>query len=266
MTRFKKLFGIILTLMLMVPMTVRAAEEIDLSRTGSLQMTIHKADGTPISGGSMTIIPVADIVLDEETNPKFQLNETFAETNADLSNPQREAVIEYLEDFVKKHKIEGTTQTVDRNGIASFGECPLGLYLVMQNEASPGYKPIRSFLISVPNFDEEEQTYTYDVIALPKMNTDIEIDSSTSSSDSSSSESSSSSTSSSMSSSNSDDSSHSSSKSTSNSISSSNSAPRPKKTPPTGAQTGMTLFESLFILSGLLLIGLYFLKRKETSK
>lgn len=257
MTRFKKLLGIFLTLILMFPLTVRAEEQIDLSRTGSLQLTICKKDGTPISGGSLTIYPVADIVLDEENNPQFKLNDTFAPTNADLSDPQNRNVISYLEDFVKKNKVPGSKMTVDKDGIASFGDRPLGLYLVVQEEPAPKYKAIQSFLISVPNYDEENKVYNYSVEALPKMDTDIE--------DASSSESSSSESSTSTSTSKSESSSESESKSASKS-SSKNSSSSSTKKPSTAEETGLALFRGLFLISCMLLLMLFVLNRREDSK
>lgn len=287
MKTIKKIIGILLTLVLFFPAAVSAQEQIDLDKTGSLLVTLRLADGTALSGGSITVYPVADIVIDEEENPKFSLNENFASSNADLSALENSSLPAFLSDFASQNNIEGMQKQIDEQGIAEFRDIPLGLYLVTQSEPSTGYHPITSFLISVPNFSKENGTYIYEVTALPKLDRDIQMDSTQPSepddsqkpskpqkpSDNDSSDDKKNNQKDSSQKSDSMDSS----KKPSNSQKASNSNKTPSTTVKPGTktgtnanvntaeQTGFVLYSGLFVLGTLLLGVLLWLKKKEAS-
>ena len=62
---------------------------------------------------------------------------------------------------------EGTVREVDANGNVNFDDLELGLYLVVQTKASKGYKPVNSFLVSLPMAEDGE--WNYEVDASPKV-------------------------------------------------------------------------------------------------
>lgn len=99
-----------------------ASANIDLSRTGSMDVTLydHQND-VPLRGGALTVYKVADVA-----------------------------------------RAAGTTHKISEQGIVSFDALPLGLYLVVQTENSKGYEAINSFLVSLPMADESGWLYTVD--------------------------------------------------------------------------------------------------------
>lgn len=165
MKGIKQLLLLIPVLMALFVSPIKA-EEIDNSQEGSLFFEIHDHDGNPVPGGTFTIYHVGDIVEGED--PHFELDQEFAGSNADLSDPENRQVIAYLQDYSSKHNIQGLTEKVPDNAIVEFKTIPFGLYLVVQHEPAPGYHPMTSFLISVPNWNKETGKYDYRVNATPK--------------------------------------------------------------------------------------------------
>ena len=62
---------------------------------------------------------------------------------------------------------EGTTKTIDADGNVTFRGLELGLYLIVQTEASKGYEPINPFLVSLPMAEDGKWNYAVD--ASPKV-------------------------------------------------------------------------------------------------
>ena len=141
------------------------AEEVDLTRHGSLTITVHEADRTPVPGGTLTIYHVGTIP--SASASVWDPTPEFAGANADLSKPQDRNVINYLVDYAHKHNIPSRTYEVPANATVTFDDIPLGLYLVEQQQAAPGYEAMAPFLISIPDTDDDGN-YIYDVNAYPK--------------------------------------------------------------------------------------------------
>lgn len=142
------------------------ADEIDLDQKGSLTLIVRDEDKDPVAGGSIAIYHVASI---EEINDEmyFKLTPEFEKSKADLSNLENRMVVAYLEDWAKKHDVPGRVLNIPETGVVSFTNLPLGLYLVVQPTAAPGYYTMSSFLMSVPELDEDQE-FVYDVYAFPK--------------------------------------------------------------------------------------------------
>ena len=145
---------------------IYAKEQLDLDEKGSLTLVVRDNNKDPVPGGSVTIYHVASITQ-ENGEAFWTLTPEFEKSNANLSNPESRYVVAYLEDWTKRHDVPGRTQNIPANGVTTFTDMPLGLYLVVQNEAAPGYKAMTSFLISVPAVNKDG-TYEYDVYAFPK--------------------------------------------------------------------------------------------------
>lgn len=141
------------------------AETVDMERDGSLRIVIHDGEGNPVPGGTLSWFYAGKIVNDQE-GPRFELSESFKDSGADLSDPQDRHLIAYLEDYALENNLQRGTVAVPENAELYFPDVPTGLYLVIQEKAAPGYKPMSSFLISVPNYVDGE--YVYDVSAYPK--------------------------------------------------------------------------------------------------
>ncbi len=159
-------FALLLILSLSIP--ARAHEVPDLTRKGTISIVLDDRDGRGIPGGSLTIYRVGKIVEDDGSY-SFALTGAFAKCDVSLDDLQSRVLIASLEAWLDSHpNIKGTTVQVGSKGLAEFKDQELGLYLVVQQEAAPGYNPVSSFLISLPQYDEKEGKYDYTPDASPK--------------------------------------------------------------------------------------------------
>ena len=148
-----------------LPLRTFAQDVPDLSRSGSVSVTLtHK--GKPVTGGSFTAYRVADIA-ENDGNYFFRLNASLEGYDISLKDLNDSRLAQKIADAVGKEALTGTTMAVDEQGIVTFGELPLGLYLLVQEKACPGYNEVEPFLVAVPNRDKDG--YHYDVDASPKV-------------------------------------------------------------------------------------------------
>lgn len=161
----RKLITLLMALLLLtrVPVPARAEAGIDMSRKGSITVSMHFGQ-EPVSGGSLTMYRVAQ-VREDDGNYSFQLSGEFAAypgSIADLNAPElAQSLAEYGKDFT------GITETVDKTGRARFEDLEPGLYLFVQKDAAEGYSTVAPFLVSLPY--RSGDTYVYDVDAGTKM-------------------------------------------------------------------------------------------------
>lgn len=150
-----------------------AAKQPDYDRKGSVTVEIRETDGSAVSGGTITSIPVADAVYENGDN-FFVLKEDFEGSGTDLSrigaeeNGAPELAAE-LAAYAEEKGLEGTTKQLDGSGKAVFENLDLGLYLFVQRTPAEKYESVRPFLVTVPLWNGKE--LVYDVEAGPKAGT-----------------------------------------------------------------------------------------------
>ncbi len=159
--KYVRRFLPLLLVFLLLALPVLAHDVPDLSRTGSITVSMCK-NGTPVPGGTLTAYRVGQI-HQEDGNYLFVLTEEFAASGLSLENPDAQALAAYA----KEQNIQGKTQSIDQEGIAEFQELELGLYLMVQAEPAPGYGAVAPFVVSLPY--AKDGTYIYDVDAIPKV-------------------------------------------------------------------------------------------------
>lgn len=144
------------------------AAVVDKHTKGSITLTMrHK--GKPIPGGSMSLYYVADIT---EANGVlgFAYIEAFRGCTADLSGDLTSAATaQTIELYTAAHDetiVPTHKKNIDKNGRVRFDGLKVGLYLLVQHDAAPGYSTVSAFLLSVPQLDGD--VYDYDVDAAPK--------------------------------------------------------------------------------------------------
>ena len=162
----KRILSLILVLVLFstVPLTVRAHDVPDFERTGSISIAMTYR-GKPVSGGSLTIYKVAD-VAEQDGDMMFVYTEDFSECTIAVTELDSASLPQELARMAVTQRVSGTTQRLDRLGKTKFSDLEIGLYLVVQGEAAPGYSAINPFLVSVPQM--EDGVYVYDVDTAPK--------------------------------------------------------------------------------------------------
>lgn len=166
--KIQKLAGICLAILLLCSTaTVVFAAELtpDYSRKGSISVTV-KDTGTkrPIAGGTLTLYTVAKLEDGQEV-----YTGGFAACTLPLKRLSSPALAKGLETFAKTKKLKGITVRIGDNGKVQFSNLPLGLYLIVQEEAAKDYAPLESFLVTVPVTEDDK--LVYDVDATPKAGT-----------------------------------------------------------------------------------------------
>ena len=165
----RRFFSAVCAMILLLSLAVSAsAAQIDKHIKGSISVT-QAYKGKPVAGGSMSLYYVADL---EEANGclSFAYTDAFKGCTADLSGDLTSAAVAreisiyaaaHDETIVALHK-----QNFE-DGKVWFYNLPVGLYLLVQHDAAPGYSSLNPFLVSVPKMDNG--VYDYDVNATPKM-------------------------------------------------------------------------------------------------
>ena len=169
----KQLAALLLAAVLAAAMSAPAfaaatAASIELTRKGSITVTLRDSEsGSAVSGGKLTLYQVASISR-QNGNLSYDYTNGFENCGVSLGDLSESDLARILDDK-RPAGSKGETLTLDTDGKAVFSRLPLGLYLVVQSTASTGYEKINPFLVSVPLV--EEDTYLYDVDALPKVGT-----------------------------------------------------------------------------------------------
>lgn len=145
-----------------------AAGNIDFQQTGSI--TLHKylnptTPGTPESDGT----ELSDVTGTALAGVTFQIQRV----NLDLSDPAQFAEASKLDVAGAKTKLDPAvvfTKATDAQGIASFEDLPLGIYVVTETEVPEGssIKKSADFLVSVPMTNPDGAGWNYNVHAYPK--------------------------------------------------------------------------------------------------
>ena len=160
----------ILTLLLLalncMGISAFAQEVPDLGREGELTITMDWG-GEPLDGGSLTIYKVAEIA-ENDGNYDFALIQALGDSGIALDDLTDPDLADQLGELAREKGLTPVTAAV-ANGEAKFTDLELGLYVVTQGpgEATPGFAPIRSFLISVPQW--QDGAYVYSLTADPKV-------------------------------------------------------------------------------------------------
>lgn len=163
MKYIKQIFSVLLALCLlcMASVTAYAHEVPDENRKGTVTVKMEY-DGKAVTGGTLTAYRVGEI---QESDGNYSFGKTgamatFADSYEDITDPE---LAEKVAAFVEGNKVPAYSTAKNQNGKAVFVDLELGLYLIVQTEASEGYKPLKPFLISVPM--NEDGHYVYEVSA-----------------------------------------------------------------------------------------------------
>lgn len=134
--------------------------------TGSIHITLYDiANNRTLSGGELTVYRVAEVQR-HNGDLSYEYCGEFYGCGIELGDLSESGLASRLQEYMPAGT-EGLTKAVDNNGYAVFDDLELGLYLVVQTKASSGYKPINSFLVSLPM--AEDGQWNYEVDASPKV-------------------------------------------------------------------------------------------------
>ena len=153
-----------LTLLVWCAAPAFALEVVDLSRTGSIKVSLYDSETSEaVGGGTLTLYRVAKVQKDN-ANLSFVYTNGFEDCGVELGDLSEGELAGRLAEKIAA-TAESTTVEISDLGTAEFGD----LYLVVQTTAAENYNVINPFLVSVPI--QENGSYVYDVDALPKVGT-----------------------------------------------------------------------------------------------
>lgn len=155
----------ILALLWMLALPVMAHEVPDLTREGSITVTM-RYNGKAVAGGEMTLYLVGEI-YEENGNYSFVLTEEFAGSGISLENVQSAATAKKLANYAAIQAMKGSTKKIAADGSVRYDKLKAGLYLLVQNQAAVGFEATAPFLVTLPMVEGEN--YIYQVDAGPKV-------------------------------------------------------------------------------------------------
>ena len=157
-----------LTLLVWCAAPAFALEVVDLSRTGSIKVSLYDSETSEaVGGGTLTLYRVAKVKKDN-ANLSFVYTNGFEDCGVELGDLSEGELAGWLAEKIAA-TAESTTVEISDLGVAEFGDLEVGLYLVVQTTAAENYNVVNPFLVSVPI--QENGKYVYDVDALPKVGT-----------------------------------------------------------------------------------------------
>lgn len=134
--------------------------------TGSIHVNLYDStNNKALSGGELTVYRVAGVQR-KNGNLSFEYCGDFDGCAIELGDLTDSTLAGQLQEYLSDNA-EGTVREVDANGNVNFDDLELGLYLVVQTKASKGYKPVNSFLVSLPMAEDGKWNYAVD--ASPKV-------------------------------------------------------------------------------------------------
>lgn len=149
------------------------AENMPIISKDTANLTVRYFDDseetTPVEGAEFTIYRVADIGRSqiEGTNGAYlPLDETLSFEDADDAETYEKTVLAAYENGLENGYT--ATATVNSNGEASFKDIPIGAYLVTETKTLRYHIRSKSFLVSVPETNEEGTSWNFDVVCNPK--------------------------------------------------------------------------------------------------
>ncbi len=170
--QWKRLWALALAIMSVFSLclTAYAHDVPDLTRRGSITVTARKGEQF-ISGGTLTLYRVAE-VAEEDGNYFFRAVGDFADCGESFDTLEDAADMALRLVSLADNAKEVSTKPIGDDGSVTFENLELGLYLVVQYQAAPGYARLAPFLVSLPYM--ENGKYEYDLKASPKPGLDQE--------------------------------------------------------------------------------------------
>ena len=166
--RISALFMLAVVLLFNVNMTASAHDVPDLTRAGSISVTV-KYDGKAVSGGTLSVCRVGNIT-ENNGDYSFTLVSDFVDSRVSLADPGSDRAAAELASFAEGRKMSMQTGEISEDGTIVFQNLEPGLYLLVQKDAADGYNEINPFLVSVPMLEGGE--YIYEIDASPKVETE----------------------------------------------------------------------------------------------
>lgn len=163
MKKIIKLIVLIISLCVFSKVTAHEQNVIDLTKKGSISISLISSEKDKVSGAEITIYKLADATI-KNNNLNFVFNEKL---NTCKENIERGILTNNELECVLNNKIDGINDITDKDGKVTFNNLDLGLYLIMQKNDVKNFSKIKSFLLSIPTI--ENNKWIYDINGTPKI-------------------------------------------------------------------------------------------------
>ena len=144
-----------------------------LDKNGSITLTVKDPEtGVPIENISFKLYFVAN-AYEKADGVRYELVAPYDKANIDISDLQDSYLPVHLAYFADSHSLDFVEKNTDENGTLVFDNLAPGLYLIVPVENENGYAS-SPFVIAVPEYDAENKSWVYNVVASPKVNGEID--------------------------------------------------------------------------------------------
>lgn len=146
-----------------------SSQIIDFSKKGSINVTlIESTNGTKVPSVEVTIYKVAKAEV-ENNNLIYKNLDELKSCNIDFSTIDDKNITTEMINCIESQDVYRQEAITNTEGVASFKNLDLALYLVVQTNKVEGYSSFNPFLVMIPQ--QNDNSWIYDVDTKPK--TDI---------------------------------------------------------------------------------------------
>lgn len=130
---------------------------------GSIKITLSDTGkGNSKGGVKFSLSKVANIV-----NGKYELLENYSSSGVDLNNLKSSNDLDIAANLLKEFATPSRTMVTEENGVASISDLDVGVYLISAEDIA-GYDNITPFIVSIPVWNDADNTMSFDVEVIPK--------------------------------------------------------------------------------------------------
>lgn len=167
----KKLTSVVAILMMFVlcvlPLTLTATAL--LNKNGSITLNLTDSENEKsLANVPFRLYFIAN-AYESGNGIRYELIPPFDEANVDTDDLQDSSLPVHLAHFAISENQPYTEKTTDEKGVLTFENLTPGLYLVVPVQNEEDTYITSPFVISVPNYDYENQKWNYDIDASPKI-------------------------------------------------------------------------------------------------
>ena len=165
----KKVCALLLTAVICITLLSFSAFSVSLDTKGSV--TLHVADfitEEPISDMTFKLYFFAH-AYEKANGVGYDYVIPYDYCDMELDNLEDSYLGVHLAHYANTHSLPYSQGTTDANGNAVFTGLQAGLYLAVYSKSGNEYYVPSPFVVFVPEFDKENRSWKFDVVAKPKM-------------------------------------------------------------------------------------------------
>lgn len=163
MKKVLKMVIVLVSLFITIPVMALESDELDLSKKGTINITLSDNENNVVSDAEITIYKLADATI-KNNNLVFNYDDNL---NTCAKNIDKGTLTNTELECILNANIKGISKNTDNLGKVTFKDLDLGLYLIIQTNDVKNYSKIKPFLLSIPVVSDNEWAYT--VSGTPKV-------------------------------------------------------------------------------------------------